>query len=96
MQKIIASFDCAQDILGECNNVFNLGVALIEKEFDTKIECELKYSQIDRIIELRLTDATLQEWFRDVPTREIIMFKLSTHLKICVEQFLPKAMTVIK
>lgn len=96
MQKIIASFDCAHDILGECKKVFNLGVNLIEKEFDTKIECELRYSQIDKIIELRLIDATLQEWFRDIPTREIIIYKLSTHLKICVEQFLPKIMSSIK
>lgn len=92
MQKIIASFDCAHDILEECKNVFSLGVSLIEKEFDTRIDCELKYSHLDKIIELRLTDATLQEWFRDIATREIIIYKLSTHLKICVEQFLPKLM----
>lgn len=96
MQKIIASYNCAHDILGEFKSVYNLGVALIEKEFDTRIDCELKYSHLDKIVELRLTDATLQEWFRDIATREIIIYKLSTHLKICVEQFLPKLMATSK
>lgn len=87
MHKTIASFD-GHHIPDECKNVFHLGVKLIEKEFDTTIGYELKLIPTDKKIELRLNDATLQQWFVEVAVREIVIYKLTTHLKICLEQFL--------
>ncbi len=88
MHKTIATFDCKNTVIpSECHTVFNLGVKVIEKEFDTSILCEIKINATDSNAELRLTDATLQEWFLDTKAREIIVYKLSTHFKICLEQF---------
>ncbi|MCD6013694.1 MAG: hypothetical protein K0Q79_3556 [Flavipsychrobacter sp.] len=87
MQNIIATFDYGHNIPDECKNVFHLGVRLIEKEFDTSIIYELTHVPADKKVNLMLHHTSTQEWFSDISARDIIIYKLSTHLKICLEQF---------
>ncbi len=88
MHKIIASFKYSEnEISPECYNVFVLGVNVIEKEFHTIIHCDIRINKQENIVELRLLDATLQDWFKDMSCRETIIYKLSTHFKICLEHF---------
>lgn len=88
MHKTIASFEYNNEGISlECHTVFNLGVKVIEKEFSTRIHYEITHDPQHKNAELRLTDATLQTWFQDSTSRDIIVYKLSTHFKICLEQF---------
>lgn len=92
MHKIIASFDCCNgEIPPACEHVFYRGVRVIEKEYGTNIRCNVNMNKADNKAELHLLDVPMQQWFVDLSTREIIVYKLSTHLKICLDQFNVKA-----
>ena len=90
MQKTIASFECGDKIPNGFIGVFNRGVDLIAKEFDTEIQYQLTHHPGIKI-ELHLVNLHQQTWFSDVSTREIITYKLSTHLQICLTHFMPGA-----
>jgi hypothetical protein len=90
MHEVIASFDYNdEEIPHACSNVFYLGVKVIEKEYKTAIHCNINVNKQKNKAELHLMDVPKQHWFVDTKLRETIVYKLSTHLKICLDQFDP-------
>ncbi len=88
MQKIIATYNYPGSVIPpDCIRVFSQGVDLLEKEFDAKIECEIKFVPQEKKAELRLTNSAAQDWFLNLSTKDIITYKLNTHFRICLEQF---------
>jgi hypothetical protein len=88
MQNIIASYNYPGSIIPpDCIRVFSQGVNLLEKEFDAKIECEIKFVPQENKSELRLNNSVEQDWYRNITTKDIITYKLNTHFRICLEQF---------
>jgi hypothetical protein len=88
MHEIIASFDyLMEEIPPACSNVFYLGVKVIEKEYKTDIHCNLNINKHRNKAELHLVNIPIQHWYGDTQLRDTIVYKLSTHLKICLDQF---------
>ena len=87
MQETITVIDCDKIIAPECYRVFNLGVKMIEKEFGVVIDCDIKIIAEHNQAVLTLISADACEWYKDIRKRETIIYKLSTHFKICMEQF---------
>ena len=88
MNQTIACFDYhTHEIPQACCNVFYMGVRIIEREYDTSISCELYHNKAEKKAELTLLDFHQKDWFVNLDRRDTIVYKLSTHLKICLEQF---------
>ncbi len=89
MNQIIAAYYCnTQEIPQACVNVFSLGVEIIEREYKTSINCNMNHNKQDNKAELTILNFPQQDWFTDLDLRETIVYKLSTHFKICLEHFI--------
>jgi hypothetical protein len=88
MNEVIASIDLKHnDISADCSNVFFLGVKIIEKEYKTSIPCNICLDAQNNRAQLILLNIPQQQWFIDTDLRDTIVYKLTTHLRMCLDHF---------
>jgi hypothetical protein len=88
MHELIASLEHKKDALHpNCLRLFDLGIKYIEKEFQTRIFCEIQLNSQVSQAQLMLMNARMQQWYNSPEYKDVMLYKIVSHFKICMNSY---------